>query len=177
MKLVPDLISNVQYAIRTSSRLVLAAESPIRVEVAEELAKKEIEVASVTLDLKGLLREFPEIEEAILGASLPHISSAFQKSKRKVNAAWEQLSLRDEDSARKTFEEGLRIFLEAILGKKPQSDLPGLVVNVVHRAVPEAVLEFAIELPILKWITFSHWRKKWKLKGLDRFINIRKAPK
>jgi hypothetical protein len=161
-KQLPDLISNIQYAIGTKSKLILEYASPCVFDVKKDYIK--YMPANVSIDIKGLLKKYPDVETAIIDSNLKKISIALNKSREEVDTAWKVIN--DKKLALKYFSKGLKIFLSNIVGKDIIEENP-IDLGYVLPKTPDSLGELKIHLNFLKRL-----RKK-KFKGIDKFINIK----
>jgi hypothetical protein len=163
-KQLPDLISNIQYAIGTKSKLILEYSSPCVFDVKKDYIK--YMPANVSIDIKSLLKKYPDVETAIIDSDLKKISIALNKSREEVDTAWKVIN--DKKLALKYFSKGLKIFLSNIVGKDIIEENP-IDLGYVLPKTPDSLGELKIHLNFLKRLRL---RKK-KFKGIDKFINIK----
>lgn len=156
---IPDLISNIQYAMGTKSKLILGYSSPCVFDVKKDSIK--YMPANVSIDMKGLLKKYPDVETAISDSDLKKISIALNKSREDVDTAWKVIN--DKKLALKYFSKGLKIFLSNIVGKDIIEEAP---IDFGH-VLPYSLGEVKIYPNFLKRL----YKKEFK--GLDKFINIK----
>lgn len=88
-KEIPNLISNISYAMETESKLIISESSPFEFIVQER--SPEI-LASLYIDLKGLLSNYPELEDAIKNSAWKKIGEARYKAHPAVIEGWSFLA-------------------------------------------------------------------------------------
>ena len=171
LKSIPDLVSNVQYAINTQSRLILGSESVLEHKI--ELPETKEFVADIILDLNGLLSRYSEIEDAIASSSAEKISEALSKARKYVQQGWSLLDIRDVSGAKRKLGAGLKVFARELA----QKDMPSFPVRIILEPsfIAGKPPTFKVEIPPINVAVYLRWFVKWKLRGLDKFINIRKA--
>ncbi len=158
-KQLPDLISNIQYAMGTKSKLILEYSSPCVFDVKKDYIK--YIPANLSIDIKGLLKKYPDVETAIIDSDLKKISIALNKSREEVDTAWKVIN--DKKLALKYFSAGLKIFLSNIVGKDIIEEAP---IN-LGWVLPLSLGEIKIYLNFLKKMHMK------KFRGIDKFINIK----
>jgi hypothetical protein len=109
MRQLPDVLSNLQYALGTDSSLIV--ESDVSV-VSNSSASSTLAFARLTIDFEGLFRKYEKVEDAIRNADLRTVSRALARSRRHINAGW--AAIKDEQASRGHFAEGLRAFLTSL---------------------------------------------------------------
>jgi hypothetical protein len=169
-KSIPDLISNIQYAINTQSRLIIDSESILEHKI--ELPESKEVVADIILDLNGILSKYNEIEDCIETLTIDKISQAISKAKKTTSEGWALLGKRaNEKEVRKKFVAGLKIFIKEII----QRDTPNIPFSVLFKppVLPGEKPSFKIDFPAINKIVYLKWFTEWKLRGLDKFINLR----
>jgi len=170
LRSVPDLVSNVQYAINTQSRLILSSDSILEHKI--DLPGTKGFIADIVLDLKGLLSEYTEIEEAIVASNPSEIAIATNKARKHVQEGWDFVAEGEFAKARRKFGDGLKSFVKELV----QQEIPSLPISISFEpaVIPGQPPTFKVEIPFVNPAVYYRWFMKWKLRGLDKFINIRK---
>jgi len=162
-KTLPDFVSNLQYAIGTNSKLIVDQMSNLFID--DNLS--EYPISSITIDIKGLISAYPELESRIISLSMSDISTARFKTRDKISEGWDYLSSGNKEMARLSFSDGLRLFIKDILQREIKvKDLLDINANMSPKGV-------GFSLPIGKFIKWIIQEKQLQFKGISKFLNIK----
>lgn len=161
MRALPDLISNLQYAIGTDSHLIVDTNSPYITDGAALLVDNH--AATVTIDCRYLFEQLPEIRDAIAAANIETISGALADSRDIANEGWSHIC--DLATAERYFSKALEAFCRELLGF--QGGIRSILANLEPTISATSI---SAKIPITKLISDLLLEKQ--LKGMGRFINV-----
>jgi len=162
-KQLPDFISGLQYAVETDSKLIVEQASNIFIE--EELGY--CKFADISIDIKGLISEYPSLEKGIIGLSMSEISLARYNSKIHIERGWSYLGSGNKEMARIYFTNGLQEFMKHILqAEVKEKDL----LDITAKISPGG---FGIGIPVGKLVKWMLQETQIPFRGVGKFVNIR----
>lgn len=153
-KQIPDFVSNTQYAKGVNSRLAIESTSIIDVEASASDVLR--------LDLDGLFSKYEFALDALEGANYTDLSKARKKANKFMTQGW-SLENDDPEGAIKMFGKGLREFLGDVVSKKYTE-------TIMSFGVFTPIANLAVNIP-------ASFIAKFRLRGLDKFINFNKKDK